>query len=308
MSEKNEEVENIVTKIEDRRTRQINFLRTHYNNSIVIAAIEYADREIEERCQSYFRDPIMLDLAKKKAIDNGQQDVANFIEKQIESDEQDAFNALTFAYVHGMVNGINNPNINKIPEPVTDYVLKKDFAFIFDYCDNDFSSLINYAAQEFCNEYNRVLRQIELYSNVEGADGMVLSYMKDIEFMENPDNVRQLMKAAFVGQYMISSIDRCYLFTKDGFDYVKRLEKAQDLADNYFHFESNSIHSDDNTERILWKFGTWEEVSKYGLEYYKKYQGEDELKYADGDFTKYWLNGEVLIVRMIDGKLVAETK
>ena len=291
----------------NRRTRQIEFLRTHYNHSIVDSAIEYADCEIERR-QSYFRDPIILDLAKKKAINSGQGEVADLIEEQIKSDEQDAFCALTFAYVHGMVNGINNPNINKTPEPVTDYVLEKDFAFIFDYRDNDFSSLIDYAAQEFCNEYNNVLRQIELYSDVEGGNGMVSSYKRDIEFMENPNNVRQLMKAAFVGQYMTSSIDRCYL-TKDGFDYSKRLEKALDLADNYFHFESNSIHNDyDNTERVLWKFGTWEEVSKHGLEYYKKYQGEDELKYANRDFTKYWLNGEVLIVRMIDGKLVAETK
>ena len=291
----------------DKRTRQIEFLRTHYNCSIVDSAIEYADCEIERR-QSYFRDPIILDLAKKKAINSSQGEVADLIEDQIKIDEQDVLCALTFAYVHGMVNGINNPNINKTPEPVTDYVLEKDFAFIFDYCDNDFSSLINDAAQEFCDEYNSVLRQIELYSDVEGGSGMVSSYKRDIEFMENPDNIRQLMKAAFIGQYMINSIDRCYL-TKDGFDYAKHLEKAQDLADNYFHFESNSIHNDyDNTERILWKFGTWEEVSKHGLEYYKKYQSEDELKYADGDFTKYWLNGEVLIVRMIDGKLVAETK
>ena len=51
----------------DRRTRQIEFLRTYYNRSIVDSAIEYADCEIERR-QSCFRDPIILDLAKKKAI------------------------------------------------------------------------------------------------------------------------------------------------------------------------------------------------------------------------------------------------
>lgn len=288
------------------RTRQIDFLRTHYNSVIVDAAIEYADSEIA-RHSSYPNDSVILKLAQDKALKTGQTEIADLIKDQMESDMNNTFEGLTFAYVHGMINGINNPNINKTPEPVTNYVLEKDFAFIFDYRDNDFSSLIGYAAQEFCDEYNSVLRQIELYSNVEGGDGMISFYRKDIEFMENPDNVRQLIKAAFVGQYMIGSIDRCYL-TKSGFDYAKRLERAQDLADNYFHFESNSIHNDyDNTERILWKFGTWEEVSSYGLEYYKKYQGEDELKYADGDFTKYWLNGEVLIVRMVDGKLIVQS-
>ena len=40
----------------------------------------------------------------------------------------------------------------------------------------------------------------------------------------------------------------------------------------------------------------------HGLKYI-----EEILENANGDFTKYWLNGEVLIVRMVDGKLVAET-
>ena len=89
---------------------------------------------------------------------------------------------------------------------------------------------------------------------------------------------------------------------------MERLNKAQDLANNYFNFETNAIHYDVyNTDRVNWKFGTWDEVSKFGLEEYKGQQGEYYLKKANGDFTKYWLNGEVLIVRMVDGKLVAET-
>ena len=88
---------------------------------------------------------------------------------------------------------------------------------------------------------------------------------------------------------------------------MERLNKAQNLANNYFNFETNAKYGVDNTDRVNWKFGTWDEVSKFGLEEYKGQQGEDDLKKANGDFTKYWLNGEVLIVRMVDGKLVAET-
>lgn len=292
------------------RKRQIDFLRTHYNKAIVDAAIAYADSEISQRhLYSYPHDSVMLEMAKAKAIEAGQQEVADFIEMQMEFDTQDIFNVLTFAYVHGMSFGISNPNIGKTPEPVTDYVLSKDFAFIFDYGDNDFGIPIEQAAKEYCKEYNNLLRQIELYSSISDGDGdsMVESYKKDLEFMEDPNTVRQLMKAAFIGAYMTNAIDRCWICSNKPFNAMERLNKAQDLANNYFNFETNAKYGVDNTDRVNWKFGTWDEVSKFGLEEYKGQQGEDDLKKANGDFTKYWLNGEVLIVRMVDGKLVAET-
>ena len=292
------------------RKRQIDFLRTHYNKAIVDAAIAYADSEISQRhLYSYPHDSVMLEMAKAKAIEAGQQEVADFIEMQMEFDTQDIFNVLTFAYVHGMSFGISNPNIGKTPEPVTDYVLSKDFAFIFDYGDNDFGIPIEQAAKEYCKEYNNLLRQIELYSSISDGDGdlMVESYKKDLEFMEDPNTVRQLMKAAFIGAYMTNAIDRCWICSNKPFNAIERLNKAQYLANNYFNFETNAKYDVDNTDRVNWKFGTWDEVSKFGLEKYKGQQGEDGLKKANGDFTKYWLNGEVLIVRMVDGKLVAET-
>ena len=285
------------------RKRQIDFLRTHYNKAIVDAAIAYADSEISQ--QHSYMYPHWMEMAKAKAIEAGQQEVADFIEMQMEFDTQNIFNVLTFAYVYGMSFGISNPNISKTPEPVTDYVLSKDFAFIFDYGDNDFGIPIEQAAKEYCKEYNNLLRQIDLYSSISDGDGdmMVESYKKDLEFMEDPNTVRQLMKAAFIGAYMTNAIDRCWVCSNKPFNAMERLNKAQNLANNYFNFETNASY----TDRVNWKFGTWDEVSKFGLEEYKGQQGEDDLKKANGDFTKYWLNGEVLIVRMVDGKLVAET-
>ena len=292
---------------EAKRKRQIDFLRTHYNKAIVDAAIEYADNEIEHS-RSYHHDSLMLEMAKAKALDAGQQEVADFIEMQMEIDTQDVFNILTFAYVHGMSFGLSNPNISKTPDPVTDYVLSKDFAFIFDYGDNDFSTCIFNAAQEFCNEYNRLLRQIELYSASDcSCDNMVESYKKNIEFMEDPNNIRQLIKAAFIGDYMKSSIDSCWIGGNKEFNAMSLLNKAQDLVNNYFNFETDTQKTQTDSVRVNWKFGTWDEVSKFGLERFKNWQGEEELENANGDFTKYWLNGEVLIVRMVGGKLVAET-
>ena len=282
------------------RKKQIDYLRTYYNRDIVDAAIEYADSMIERQVIS-LHDSTMLNMAKTKALEAGQEEVADFIEMQNQIDYQEAFNALTFAYVQGVVFGLDNHNISKTPKPVNNYALSKDFAFIFDFADNDYRTYIERAAHEYCKEYNSLLDRVEMEYDFANL------YKKDIEFMENPDNVREIMKAAFIGEYMTGSVDRCWLGEKtDNFNAAERLINVQDLANNYFNFKSNTDRYSDNTERVDWKFGTWDEVSKFGLEEFKGMQGDTDIKRANGDFTKYWLNGEVLIVRMVNGRLVAE--
>ena len=282
------------------RKKQIDYLRTYYNRDIVDAAIEYADSMIERQVIS-LHDSTMLNMAKTKALEAGQEEVADFIDMQNQIDYQEAFNALTFAYVQGVVFGLDNHNISKTPKPVNNYALSKDFAFIFDFGDNDYRTYIERAAQEYCKEYNSLLDRVEMEYDFANL------YKKDIEFMENPDNVREIMKAAFIGEYMTGSVDRCWLGEKtDNFNAAERLITVQDLANNYFNFKSNTDRYSDNTERVDWKFGTWDEVSKFGLEEFKGQQSKKDIERANGDLTKYWLNGEVLIVRMVDGRLVAE--
>lgn len=282
------------------RKKQIDYLRTYYNRDIVDAAIEYADSMIDRQIVS-LHDSTMLNMAKTKALEAGQEEVADFIEMQNQIDYQEAFNALTFAYVQGVVFGLDNHNISKAPKPVNEYALSKDFAFIFDFADNDYRTYIERAAQEYCKEYNSLLDRVEMEYDFANL------YKKDIEFMENPDNVREIMKAAFIGEYMTGSVDRCWLGEKtENFNAAERLITVEDLANNYFNFKTNTARYSDNTERVDWKFGTWDEVSKFGLEEFKGMQSDTDLKRANGDLTKYWLNGEVLIVRMVDGRLVAE--
>ena len=227
--------------------------------------------------------------------------VKNMANNSKEEDRKRQIDFLRTRYNKAIVDAVN-----KTPEPANDYALSKDFAFIFYFSDNDFGMYIEYAAKEYCNEYNNLLRKIEMYSG--DSDIMVNSCKKGLEFMEDPNNVRELIKAGFIGEYMTGTIDRCWLDGKPQFNATERLNKAQDLVNNYFNFKTNTHKSFilGNEDEVDWKFGTWDEVSKFGLERFKNWQGEEELENANGDFTKYWLNGEVLIVRMVDGKLVAE--
>lgn len=251
------------------------------------------------------------------SVEQEEADIKEMIDKEYEQREQkhiDYYKQIEEDYYKQMESVKNMANNSKEEgrKRQIDFLrtlLSKDFAFIFDFSDNDFGMYIERAAKEFCNEYNNLLRKIEMYS----SDGecpsniTVNSCKKDLEFMEDPNNVRELIKAGFIGEYMTGTIDRCWLDGKPQFNALEHLNKAQYLVNEYFNFETNTTHYDiDNTERVDWKFGTWDEVSKFGLEQFKSWQGEEELKDANGDFTKYWLNGEVLIVRMVGGKLVAE--
>jgi hypothetical protein len=119
---------------------------------------------------------------------------------------------------------------------------------------------------------------------------MAKSYMKDLDFMENPENIINLMKSTFIGEYMSGMVDRCWLGSRE--DYADRLKDAERYID-YLGF--------DNPES--WKFGTWKEVNDEGLVRYRNMQTDEEYERAGGDFTKYWLNGETLVVKMVNGEL-----
>ena len=284
---------------ESARKRHIDFLKDYYNKGIVDAAIAYADSQIQQ-LHLFPHDSVLADMAKEKAAELGQKVIIDFIDLQKEVDNQELFEALTLSYVHGAAFSLENPNISKTPEPATDYVLSKDFAFIFDFGDNDFGVYIESAAQEYCKEYNSLLRNIEMDPDID-------LYKQGIEYMENQNNVRELMKAAFMGEYLSCAIDRCWIgreTRETEYNAMNSVNNALELANSYFNFEANEGHKYDG--QVNWKFGTWDEVSKFGLEKYKGLQGKEDLERANGDFTKYWLNGEVLIVRIVNGKLVAE--
>ena len=274
----------------DFRQNQIDFLKSYYNNNIVNAAVKYADDEIANGTAIRL-DNTMLNMIKKEADKLKSKDIKLYVDYISKDKSNSLFNILTSAYVKGLVVGINNPSMKVTPDPMSDYTKNKDFAFFFNFCDNDFGYYIERAAQEVCKEYNQILRNIDLYSK--GDDGsmrMADSYKKNLEFMENPANIINLMKGLFIGEYMTGMVDRCWLGSRE--DYANRLKDAEKYID-YLGFDK--IES--------WMFGTWKEVNDKGLMKYRNMQSDEDYERANGDFSNYWLNGETIIVKMIDGEL-----
>ena len=274
----------------DFRQNQIDFLKSYYNDNIVNAAVKYADDEIANGTAIRL-DNIMLNMIKKEAEKLKSEDIKLYVDYISKDKSNSLFSILTSAYIKGLVEGINNPSIKVTPDPMSDYTRNKDFAFFFNFYDNDFEYYIERAAQEVCKEYNQLLRNIDLYSK--GDDGsirMADSYKKNLEFMENPANIINLMKGLFIGEYMTGMVDRCWMGSRE--DYANRLKDAEKYID-YLGFDK--IES--------WMFGTWKEVNDVGLVRYRNMQSDEEYERANGDFSNYWLNGETLIVKMVDGEL-----
>lgn len=274
----------------DFRQNQIDFLKSYYNDNIVNAAVKYADDEIANGTAIRL-DNVWLNMIKKKAEKLGSKDIESYVDC-ISNDKTDLlFSRLTFAYIKGLVVGVNNPSMKVNPDPMSDYTKNKDFAFFFNFGDNDFGYYIERAAQEVCKEYNQLLGNIDLYSKGDNSSmRMVDSYKKNLEFMENPANIINLMKGLFIGEYMTGMVDRCWMGSRE--DYANRLKDAEKYID-YLGFDK--IES--------WMFGTWKEVNDEGLVRYRNMQSDEDYKRANGDFSNYWLNGETLIVKMVDGEL-----
>lgn len=273
----------------DFRPNQIDFLKSYYNDNIVNAAVKYADDEMA-RGTILQMDNIWLDKIKKEAEKLGSEDIGFYVDYISKDKSNSLFDILTSSYVRGLVVGVNNPSMKITPDPVSEYTKNKDFAFFFDFGDNDFGGYVERAAQEFCKEYNQLLRNIDLYQRDGLSDRMAESYKKDLDFMEKPENIINLMKSAFIGEYMTGMVDRCWLGSRE--DYADRLKDAERYID-YLGFDKPDS----------WKFGTWKEVNDEGLVKYRNMQSDEEYERANGDFTKYWLNGETLVVKMVNGEL-----
>lgn len=220
---------------------------------------------------------------------------------------------IIYTYINGFKHGTLNPNMNITPQNTCDYIKNKDFAFIFDFRDNDFGLYIERAAEKFCQKYNETLSNIERYTKLESSIenltySSVQSYIEDLENMEKIDNIIELMKALFIGEYMSDSADR--FWGNKPFSYSDKLKKAMHIVDYLDFDEQVHEYEEDcsNGETIIhkkyrWLIGKIDEISKVCEEQYRGQQNENTRK-----FENYWLNGEVLIVKMVNGKLTAKVR
>lgn len=212
------------------------------------------------------------------------------------------FRQMVSSYIHGADYAVRHELGSVAPseETFSDYHKNVDFAVLFDFSDNDFGLAMEAGAKLFCDEFNGLLRQIDMYND---HTFMRDSYIKRFEEMCNAENIKEIMKCGFMAEGMKQQVDTTLRMPTavnalsrimNDLNYIpwngtrKIWEKSMD---DYFVKEE--------VDRFI--IGTNEEISKA----LKKYGHPDEN--PNRPFP-VWCNGEVIILYMKDGYLTYLTR
>ena len=204
---------------------------------------------------------------------------------------------MVYSYLHGASYAVKQGLISTAPseETFSDYHKNVDFAVLFDFGDNDFGLAMEAGAKAYCDEFNGLLRQIDLYNDhAFMRDG----YIKRFEEICKVKNIKEIMKCGFMAERM-----------KDYADTTFRMPNADDALDevrsdmNYIPWEGdkNEYEHVDGEYKVVGKFprfitGTNKEIA----------EALDNYGHPDENPTRtfpVWCNGEVIILYMRDGYL-----
>ena len=209
------------------------------------------------------------------------------------------FRQMVSSYLHGADYAVRNElgSVSPSEETFSDYHKNVDFAVLFDFSDNDFGLAMEAGAKLFCDEFNGLLRQIDMYNDhAFMRDG----YIKRFEEICKIENIREIMKCGFLAERMK--------------DYAEvgsagRMPNADDALDevrsdmNYIPWDIDKKEYEcvDGEYKLVDKFprfitGTNEEIA----DTLKKYGDPDENPTRP---FPVWCNGEVIILYMSDGYL-----
>ena len=212
------------------------------------------------------------------------------------------FRQMVSSYLHGADFAVRTELGSTGPseETFSDYHKNVDFAVLFDFSDNDFGLAMEAGAKLFCDEFNGLLRQIDLYSDHEFMrDG----YIKRFEEICKVKNIKEIMKCGFMAERM-----------KDYADTTFRMPNADDALDevrsdmNYIPWDATKAvwditENEYKLTKTLPRFitGTNKEI----VEALEKYGHPDENPTRP---FPVWCNGEVIILYMKDGYLTYLTR
>lgn len=202
------------------------------------------------------------------------------------------------SYLHGASYAVKHELTSTAPseETFSEFHKNVDFAVLFDFSDNDFGIAMEAAAKTYCSEFNGLLRQIDMYDDV---DLMKKSYLKEFEEICKIDNIKEIMRCGFLAQRMQDCAEV----------HCGRMPKADDSLDevrsdmNYIPWEGDRSRYEciDGEYKVVGKFprfitGTNKEIA----EALEKYGHPDENPTRP---FPVWCNGEVIILYMKDGYL-----
>ena len=212
------------------------------------------------------------------------------------------YRQMVFSYLYGADYAVRNELGSVAPseETFSDYHKKVDFAVLFDFDDNDFCLAMEAGAKLFCDEFNGLLRQIDMYND---HAFMRDSYIKRFEEICKVENIREIMKCGFMAERM-----------KDYADTTFRMSNADDALDevrsdmNYIPWEGDKKEY----ERVAGEYIVVSKLPRFITGTNKEIaEALEKYGHPDENPTRpfpVWCNGEVIILYMRDGYLTYLTR
>ena len=265
------------------------FLYSMYNKDIVDDAIDHAKNYRNENESAL--DLKMLETYK--LLPDGDKMAEEFLHERIT-------NYIVYSYLHGVSYAVRHEigSVEPSEERFSDYHKNVDFAVLFDFGDNDFGSHMSNGARIYCDQFNSILRQIDLYNDIERSKN---GYIKELEDFCDGDVIKEVLKIGFFAYDFESEVEHT-------FNRMPNFQKVLGEVQKYLEY----IPWD--TERTKWekvddeyveseKFprfvvGTKDDIEKEICRHGSPYEKTEEEK----DFP-VWCNGEVLVMYMKDGYL-----
>ena len=210
---------------------------------------------------------------------------------------------IEYAFIQGIRYAIANDigSINPNDEAqFSEYHKNKDFAFLFDFGDNDFGLHFEKAAKLYCDAYNELLGTIDMYSKYDASD----YYIKKFEHLESVDIIKEILKLGVASHSLERDVDGHHI---DNINFENSKNDIIRTIDEYLPFTRDKKKWDKNEDgeyiengvmpRLV--VGTVCEIEKALEDYGTPYKGEEV---PERDFP-VWCNGEVIIVYMKNGYL-----
>jgi len=269
------------------------FLYSIYNQELV-------DNAFESAKEFYKQSDLVSDFNFYKVLTG--LDKENEI-KEINRIYNRIYEQITFAFLSGATHAVKSnfdeTNIKPSEISFSDFRKNVDFAVIFDYSDNDFSSSIEAAAKTYCDEFNRILGQIDMYKN--SSESILNSYIKDYQELCKVSTIKEIMKCGFMADRM-SSFSNTAVYCGKEPNYETAVQNSKE----------NVLYIPWDEERSMWKkvgneyvesekFDRFMTGTRAEIESILKKYGEPEEGWDD-DFP-VWCNAEVVILYMKNGYL-----
>ena len=196
-----------------------------------------------------------------------------------------------WGFIHGVQSAVHKKwkpeHIEKSAAKDCEFTQNRDFAFIFNFGDNDFSGYIQEAIEKYVEKYNREMCQIEAYSrfnyNLETLIEKIWKY-------ESWGTIKEMLKTLYKQSVINYKCDS--MTCNDNYDTMTLHEMLNKAEKDIQYLEIDNPNS--------YIFGTNADIDKI-LEDGYKYDEDKPI-----EETYYWNNSESVVVRVKDGRMTYE--